>query len=60
MNATTKTDRGKTQIEITTETRRKLRMLAALTDQQMHQAADEAISRRLAEVQAAQAGETSS
>jgi hypothetical protein len=46
----TKAARGKTQIEVTTETRRKLRLLAALTEMSMAEAADEAVSRRLAEV----------
>ena len=47
----TKAERGKTQIEVTTETRRKLRLLAALTEQGMAEAAEEAISKRLSEIQ---------
>jgi hypothetical protein len=52
VSTTTKSERGKTQIEVTTETRKKLRLLAALTEQGMAEAAEDAISRRLAEVQA--------
>jgi len=47
----TKAERGKTQIEVTIQTRRDLRLLAALTDTGMAEAAADAISRRLSEVQ---------
>jgi hypothetical protein len=47
----TKADRGKTQIEVTVRTRQRLRLLAALTNVGMAEAADFAISVRLAEVQ---------
>ncbi len=50
MSTTTKADRGKTQIEVTTKTRQQLRLLAALMNTGMAEAADDAISRRLAEV----------
>lgn len=52
----TKAERGKTQIEVTTDTRRNLRLLAALTDAGMAEAAADAISRRLAEVRQESAG----
>jgi hypothetical protein len=47
----TKAERGKTQIEVTTETRRDLRLLAALTDQGMAEAAADAISAALERAQ---------
>ena len=51
MSTTTKSERGKTQIEVTTDTRRKLRLLAALTEQGMAEAADAAISAALEKAQ---------
>lgn len=47
MNQTTKTERGKTQIEVTFATRQQLRLLAALTGTGMAEAAADAIGRRL-------------
>jgi len=47
----TKAERGKTQIEVSVRTRQRLRLLAALTNVGMAEAADFAISQRLAEVQ---------
>ena len=47
----TKADRGKTQVEVTTETRRDLRLLAALTDTGMADAARDAISTALEKAQ---------
>lgn len=47
----TKADRGKTQVEVTVRTRQRLRLLAALTNVGMAEAADLAISMRLAQVQ---------
>lgn len=57
MSQTTKTERGKTQIEVTFATRQQLRLLAALTDTGMAEAAADAISRRLEQVRQ-EAGET--
>ena len=51
----TKAERGKTVVEVTTDTRRELRMLAALTDVTMAEAAAQAIALRLAQVQGGQA-----
>jgi hypothetical protein len=59
MATTTKTERGKTQVEVSTETRRKLRLLAALTETGMAEAADDAISRRLTEIQDEEKGPVS-
>lgn len=47
----TQKDRGKTNVEVSIETRRRLRLLAALTDTGMAEAAGDAITRRLVDIQ---------